>query len=269
MSKRGREPFEALFEQARGDAFTPIELERLWRGIAVGGSAVGGPGPESVGTAASGGGWAGTGAALKLAAVLIVAGGVGVAGLAAKRAQAPVADSPASTSALSTTGVEAGRSELASESAGPPTLSWEDLPRSPGAPAGPLRPQRPRVGSAPPPGPEVEATAAIEAIASTPDAPVAPAGPTAGAPDRQPNEGALLLRARQSLTSDPAAALILTDEDARRFPAGPLAPEGEVLAVEALVRLHRLGEAKARLAAFRVRYPQSPHLARLDALVGR
>jgi len=117
-------------------------------------------------------------------------------------------------------------------------------------------------------GPQVEATAAIEAIASAPDAPVAPAEPTAGASDRQPSEGALLLRARQSLTSDPVAALTLTDEDARRFPAGPLAPEREVLAVEALVRLHRLAEARARLAGFRVRYPQSPHLARLDALVG-
>jgi hypothetical protein len=267
MSKSGREPFDALFEQARGDAFTPVELERLWRGIAVGGSAVGSPGPESAGAAASGG-WAGTGAALKLAAVLLVAGGGVVAGLAAKRAQAPVADSRPPTSVVSATGVEGGRSEWASESAGPPTLSWEDLPRSSGAPAGSLRPQRPRVGSPPAPGPEVEATAAIEAIASAPDAPVAPAGPTAGTPDQQPSEGALLLRARQNLTSDPAAALTLTDEDARRFPTGPLAPEREVLAVEALFRLHRLAEAKARLAAFRGRYPQSPHLARLDALVG-
>jgi hypothetical protein len=268
MSKSGRDPFDALFEQARGDAFTPVELERLWRGIAVGGPAVGGPGAESVGASSSGGGWAGAGTALKLAAVLVVVGGAGVAGFVAKRAQAPVADSRPSASALPTAGVEPGRSELPSESSGPPTLTWEDLPRSPGAPAGPLRPQRPRVGSAPAPGPEVEATAAIEAIASAPDAPVAPVEPAAGALDRQPSEGALLLRARQSLTSDPAAALTLTDEDARRFPTGPLAPEREVLAVEALVRLHRPAEAKERLAAFRTRYPQSPHLARLDALVG-
>ena len=39
MSKSGREPFEALFEQARGDAFTRGELDRLWQGVAAAGAA--------------------------------------------------------------------------------------------------------------------------------------------------------------------------------------------------------------------------------------
>jgi hypothetical protein len=82
-----------------------------------------------------------------------------------------------------------------------------------------------------------------------------------------PTEGALLLRARQELASDPASALELTDEAARRFPEGTLSPEREVLAIEALARLGRFPSARARFAAFRARYPQSPHLARLESLL--
>ncbi len=91
---------------------------------------------------------------------------------------------------------------------------------------------------------------------------------TAASPP-SPSEGALLLRARQEIRSDPAGALALTDEHARRFPAGTLAPEREVLAIEALAALGRTSEARARLGAFRDRYPQSPHVARLEALVAR
>jgi hypothetical protein len=78
-----------------------------------------------------------------------------------------------------------------------------------------------------------------------------------------------LLRARQQLVSDPGAALALTDEHARRFPSGPLTQEREVLAIEALTRLGRTSDARSRLAAFRDRFPQSPHIARLEALVAR
>jgi outer membrane protein assembly factor BamD (BamD/ComL family) len=84
-----------------------------------------------------------------------------------------------------------------------------------------------------------------------------------------PNEGSLLLRARQALDGDPASALALTQEHARRFPNGTLAPEREVLAIEALARLGRTSDARARLDSFRARYPQSPHISRLEALVDR
>jgi hypothetical protein len=84
-----------------------------------------------------------------------------------------------------------------------------------------------------------------------------------------PNEGSILLRARQQLGSDPAAALALTDEHARRYPSGSLTQEREVLAIEALTRLGRISDARARLAAFRDRFPQSAHIARLEALVDR
>jgi outer membrane protein assembly factor BamD (BamD/ComL family) len=77
-----------------------------------------------------------------------------------------------------------------------------------------------------------------------------------------------LLRARQELSSDPSGALALTQEHARRFPSGTLSQEREVLAIEALARLGRTSEARRRLDAFRSRFPQSPHVARLATLVG-
>jgi hypothetical protein len=53
----------------------------------------------------------------------------------------------------------------------------------------------------------------------------------------------------------------------RLFQDGDLVQEREVLAIEALARLGRTGEARTRLDAFRGRYPQSLHITRLDSLL--
>jgi len=262
MSKSGREPFEALFERARGDGFTASELERLWQGVAAAGPGAGGMGGALTGSGTSR--WASSsGAAAKMAALFVVAGGIGMAGLAVTTARAPSAGEPQAKSAQPSPGVEAA----VSVAVGPPTVSWDELTRIPDAPAAGARPQRAaRTVPGASPMPEVDT---IGGTLPAPGPPAAvPTGSTIVSSEPQPSEGALLLRARQSLTSDPSSTLALTDADAHRFPNGPLAPEREVLAIEALTRLHRLPEAKARLAIFRARYPQSPHLARLDALVG-
>jgi hypothetical protein len=69
------------------------------------------------------------------------------------------------------------------------------------------------------------------------------------------------------LDSDPAGALKLTEEHARRFPSGTLAPEREVLAIEALARLGRSPEARQRLDALRARFPNATNTARLETLI--
>ena len=259
MNKSGEEPFEALFEQARGDAFTPAEAEQLWQSVASAGPGASAAGPELPKGAAR---WAGaSGTAVKMAAVLLVAGGLVAAAFGAKRARSHGSDARLTAPTGAAQGIEAAPSEIGA----PPVVSWEDLPRVSGAPSAPLRMQRARNEALSPPA-EAPAPEA-EAVASAPTGAVAVETAPA-APKQLPSEGALLLRARQNLASDPSSALALTEQDAQRFPAGPLAPEREVLAVEALARLHRLPEARARLVAFRARYPQSPHLARLDALVG-
>jgi len=81
-------------------------------------------------------------------------------------------------------------------------------------------------------------------------------------------EVGLLDRANHALGSDPAAALQLTQEHAREFPAGALTQESEFIAIEALLALGRTAEADARIDRFRKRFPGSAHIRRLDMLRG-
>jgi hypothetical protein len=86
-----------------------------------------------------------------------------------------------------------------------------------------------------------------------------------GAPKE--TEGQLLRRAHDALASDPARALALTDDHTRRFPGGMLGQERELLAIEALVRMGRVGQARVRAASFLQRFPESAHARRVRTLV--
>jgi len=107
-----------------------------------------------------------------------------------------------------------------------------------------------------------------ESVAAAPQAvpevvpPVEPQAPPP-APKVSP-EVQLLLEARKELRSDPVQALRWVREHERRFPNGALSQEREVIAIEALQRLGRKEEAKARIAGFRERYPSSIHGRRVD-----
>jgi hypothetical protein len=261
----GKEGFDALFEHARRDAFTPEETERLWQSVMAAGPGGGGDaGPEISGGAAHG--WT-SGAFLKAAAALVLVGGLVAVAFVARRSGSPERVFVPSGTAETAQVAEAPRGEGSS----PPVVSWEDLPRvhgpapcetKPSAPAAP-RGHNPTAPPEPPPPAEVSSAAPAPTAPSEPES----VPPVAAPAPASPSEGALLLRARQQLVSDPASALELTDEAARRFPEGALVPEREVLAIEALTRLGRLPSARARFAAFRARYPQSPHLARLQSLL--
>ncbi len=262
----GPQGFGVLFEHARRDAFTADEAERLWQSLASAAAAGGEGGPEGLGgpTGTTGAGWF-SGMAFKALAAFLVAGGLVVAGVSAKRAVLP---GSMVTSSGSVETAKAGEAPV--PEAAPPVLAWEDLPRAHAPPQVAPRPAH-RIeapAAAPPePGGAAQSERLAQPVASQgevePPAPAAAASPTP-----LPSEGALLLRARQAMAAAPAAALDLTDDAARRFPEGALAPEREVLAIEALARLGRLPEARARWSAFRAKYPQSPHLARLGSLVG-
>jgi hypothetical protein len=78
-------------------------------------------------------------------------------------------------------------------------------------------------------------------------------------------ESALLQRAQGALASDPARALSLTDQHRRSFPAGALREEREAIAIQALRRLGREPEARARAARFETKYPNSVHRPRVQA----
>lgn len=106
--------------------------------------------------------------------------------------------------------------------------------------------------------------AADEEEAASPAAPEEPK-PVAQAPVEPPaSEELLVHRARKAASREPATALRLLDEHAKRFPNGLLIPEREVLAIEVLRSLGRSAEAEQRLQRFQKRYPQSIHLRRLE-----
>lgn len=73
--------------------------------------------------------------------------------------------------------------------------------------------------------------------------------------------------ARRALRSNAARALALTERCAEEFPSGAAATERNVIAIEALVRLGRAQEARARLETFEAVHPSSFHLPYLRRLV--
>jgi hypothetical protein len=81
-------------------------------------------------------------------------------------------------------------------------------------------------------------------------------------------EVSLLEEAQATSRGDPQGALDLTDRDVLRFPNGALAQEREVIAIDALTRLGRMEDARARARQFFQAFPGSAHGPRVAALVG-
>ena len=81
-------------------------------------------------------------------------------------------------------------------------------------------------------------------------------------------EVSLLEEAHTASRGDPQRALDLTDRDALRFPNGALAQEREVIAIDALTRLGRMEDARARARQFFQAFPGSAHGPRVADLVG-
>lgn len=104
----------------------------------------------------------------------------------------------------------------------------------------------------------------VEAPAATPAPRPEPKPKPAAAPEApRMSEAELLLKARQALKRDPELTLRLASEHQAQYARGRLAPEREVLAIEALRNLGRKAEAEERLRKFEARYPDSIHLERL------
>lgn len=108
----------------------------------------------------------------------------------------------------------------------------------------------------------------VDPQSSTPRAASAGASSSESRDEPFLEEDRLMRRAREAVGSNPAQALSLTQEHARRFPRGTLSQEREVIAIDALVQLGRSQEARARATAFLKFYPRSAHRARIEQLVG-
>ena len=300
----GVDPLQHLFERAYDDGFTPREVEVLWSRVVLFAGVPAAhlpPGAPAGSISLSGGG-----ASLKIAAALAVAGIVAAGAIAqgwrflGGTERAPVVSTAfvhPSASATGSTGIdEPGRPDPL-----PPNMpNAGDRHEVAGASALPIPGEAPKIvpnakvaisaerrGAAsvepsprlaldtakPPSSPTRSAATTVRPVeppsrSSTPDSAALRKVPEPAVPvDQGPREGALLLQARRALASDPAAALALTQEHARRFPAGDLVLEREVLAIEALVGLGRRSDARARLDAFERRFPQSLPIARLERLL--
>ncbi|MBN1609443.1 MAG: hypothetical protein JW940_22625 [Polyangiaceae bacterium] len=83
------------------------------------------------------------------------------------------------------------------------------------------------------------------------------------------DEARLLESARAALGTDPARALRITEEHARKHPMAQLSAERELIVIDALVRLGRRDEALRRAAPGLARAPNSLYAKRLRQLLGQ
>jgi hypothetical protein len=83
------------------------------------------------------------------------------------------------------------------------------------------------------------------------------------------DEPQLIERARRALATDPRRALALAQEHQRRFPAGALGVERDVIMIDALARSGQTTEARRRAQAFETKYPSSIHLPHVRALLAQ
>ncbi|WP_437671682.1 hypothetical protein [Sorangium sp. So ce131] len=120
--------------------------------------------------------------------------------------------------------------------------------------------------------------------ATVPDAPaIGPAAPAprwerasrAERPDTAAIERDALLREagrlaeiRAILARSPEAPLSVLDEHQAEFPAGALAAEREIIAIDALLRRGSGGDARARAQDFLARFPSNPHVERVRRVAG-
>ena len=292
-SAAGAKPLDELLRHAREDGFTPQETEALWSRI---GTALG-PTGKSGGAEASARGslvkgssaWAAKAGIVLSVGVAIVAGG-----LAASSSTRPwhrPAPTPSAVAAGATGNEVAPRGAVENEEpaarSSEPTagIAARAAVPVPGPPPAPGSTQRAPVPHRPSPKrrnrQQLQAPAVAE-TAETPPAPLATAAPAAGEPvfpgssATPPSPDRPRGSTRGRSFCGPAANSAPTrgrrcssQEHARLFPDGTLVPEREVLALEALVELGRTQEARARFANFRGRFPNSPHLARLEGMLHR
>lgn len=96
---------------------------------------------------------------------------------------------------------------------------------------------------------------------STSSATKAPPGKSA------PSEAALIEQAHRELSTNPSAALALTESHRKLYPQGILSQEREVVAIEALARLGKSRAAKQRVDGFRNAQPNSIHEPRIRGVL--
>jgi hypothetical protein len=222
---------------------TPAMHDAVWSKIA----STLPPGPTSGG--ASGGGSSGgiggsLGAKIVGGALAVIAAG----GIATWLARSPEPVSTAPSAATSSAIAPAASAPIVPPSEAPSAVTVAPEPTPTVVAPSPVRP------------PARSAPAIVNPPAASSSAPAAPQSSA----DRLREESEGVRRARQLLREkNPTAALAELDRLARRYPAGPLEEEREVLTIEGLASAGRTDEARRRADRFLMERPQSVHAARV------
>ncbi|MEO5730765.1 MAG: hypothetical protein ABI134_01180, partial [Byssovorax sp.] len=227
-----------LLDEARTEKLDDEARARAWRSIEI--AAAAGAVSAGAGAAKSGGLFGKLGALslskIGVASLVVLLGGV--LAVVAWRAHAPAP-----------TAAPAAPTSLVAELEPPAAAA---APAADPAPvAGPAHASMPSTSAAAAPAP-----AAAPAVSFPSTSKSAP----------PPEEGRLLLDAKAALGSDPRRSLALTTAHARAFPTSALGAERESIAIDALARLGRCGEARARAQRFLAAFPSSPHRALITRL---
>jgi hypothetical protein len=210
--------------------------------------------------------WLAKGGIVKLAVLLALGGGAAGGSYAvARRTGARTAATSVVTDSPAPRATAPPRSSVSLVEESPPVPSPADV--APFDPASSTLPPvatpslaAPPLAAPPMPASPRHATAGEPALPSEP-----PSTTPAPLPE---TELALVTRARGMVATNPGGALQALDAHRSRFPHGNFEQEREVLAIEALVRLGRRDEARARARAFDVAFPQSAHRRRIGTLLG-
>ncbi len=119
-----------------------------------------------------------------------------------------------------------------------------------------------------PPEPVVEASPEAPVVEAAEPVREPPKRPPPAPKVVEPSEDALMAEALALARSgNAAAALTKAEQLAARYPSGMMVQEREVIAIEALMNLGRVAEARARATTFRQQWPTSAHITKVDALV--
>lgn len=117
----------------------------------------------------------------------------------------------------------------------------------------------------PPPPPVVRPAVVRQPTPTPPPAEAKAAPPPPSSPDAELT--ALDDAIAAARAGRPAQALAAVEAHVASWPDSPLAQEREVIAIEALLSLGRRDDARARLTAFRSKWPTSTHLVRLESML--
>jgi type IV secretory pathway VirB10-like protein len=209
--------------------------------------------------------------------LVAAAAGLGVVGVVAVRIATPLPEPATEPAAPQVAVASPPRRNVTAPPRTPPSpsastsASPDEVPAPiPTSPAIPAMPAPVQAQAQPPaPAPQAPARAQVRSAAPAAAPEAVPAASAVVEGDDLTREAALVEAARGALAHDPAEALLRIDEHARAFPHGQLGGEREIIAVDALRRLGRNAEARARGEALLRRDPTGLYGERVRSILAK